>query len=82
MIKKFLGVLFAMATLALIVLAALQADSYESILPEDLFTLSESTQPAVKIAEPATEPAIEPATEQADLVPEADGVDSLSSGVE
>lgn len=78
MIKKFLGVLFAMATLALIVLAALQADSYESILPEDLFTLSESAVPAVKIAEPATEPAIE----QADLVPEADGVDSLSSGVE
>lgn len=63
-----------MATLALIVLAALQADSYESILPEDLFTLSESAVPAVKIAEPATE--------QADLVPEADGVDSLSSGVE
>ena len=46
MIKKFVGVLFTLAVLALIVFVLLGWGSYRSMLPEGLFA-TETAQPAV-----------------------------------
>ncbi len=40
MIKKFIGVVTAIATLALIVMTALGAGTYQTMLPESLFAPS------------------------------------------
>ena len=37
MVKKFIGYIFAMAVIAVIVFTVLSAGNYESMLPEDLF---------------------------------------------
>ena len=41
MIKKIIGILATIAILALIVMTAIGAGSYKSMLPEDLFTKTE-----------------------------------------
>lgn len=43
MIKKFVGVLFTVAVLALLVFVLLGIGSYSSLLPEDLFWAGQAT---------------------------------------
>ncbi len=43
MIKKFVGVLFTVAVLALLVFVLLGMGSYSSLLPEDLFSVGQAT---------------------------------------
>ena len=49
MIKKIIGLLFAVGVVAIIVMTALGAGSYRSLLPEDLFA------PAVQTTAPVEE---------------------------
>ena len=51
MIKKIIGVLAVLAILALIVYTAIGMGTYKSMLPEDMFTISEAVTPEV-IVEP------------------------------
>lgn len=53
MIKKIIGILATIAILALIVITAIGAGSYKSMLPEDLF--SRSVEDVVELAEPSAE---------------------------
>ena len=61
MIKKIIGILATIAILALIVMTAIGAGSYKSMLPEDLF--SRSVEDAVEQAEPLADVAQRPAEE-------------------
>ena len=61
MIKKSIGILATIAILALIVMTAIGAGSYKSMLPEDLFSRSE--EDAVEQAEPLADVAQTPAEE-------------------
>ena len=61
MIKKIIGILATIAILALIVMTAIGAGSYKSMLPEDLF--SRTVDDAVEQAEPSAEVAQPPAEE-------------------
>lgn len=61
MIKKIIGILATIAILALIVMTAIGAGSYKSMLPEDLF--SRSVEDAVEQAEPLADVAEAPAEE-------------------
>ena len=61
MIKKIIGILATIAILALIVMTAIGAGSYKSMLPEDLFSRSE--EDAVEQAEPLADVAQTPAEE-------------------
>lgn len=61
MIKKIIGILATIAILALIVMTAIGAGSYKSMLPEDLF--SRTVEDAVEQAEPSVEVAQTPAEE-------------------
>lgn len=51
MIKRIIGVLFAVAVIAVIAFTAIGAGSYKSMLPEDLF--QREAEPAVEVVEPA-----------------------------
>lgn len=48
MIKKIIGLLFAVGVVAIIVMTALGAGSYKSLLPEDLFASAEQTTAPVE----------------------------------
>lgn len=61
MIKKIIGILATIAILALIVMTAIGAGSYKSMLPEDLF--SRTVEDAVEQAEPSAEAVQTPAEE-------------------
>jgi hypothetical protein len=61
MIKKIIGILATIAILALIVMTAIGAGSYKSMLPEDLF--SRSVEDVVEQAEPSAEAVQTPAEE-------------------
>ena len=61
MIKKIIGILATIAILALIVMTAIGAGSYKSMLPEDLFY--RSVEDVVEQAEPSAEVAQTPAEE-------------------
>lgn len=61
MIKKIIGILATIAILALIVMTAIGAGSYKSMLPEDLF--SRTIEDAVEQAEPLADVAQTPAEE-------------------
>jgi hypothetical protein len=61
MIKKIIGILATIAILALIVMTAIGAGSYKSMLPEDLF--SRTVEDAVEQAEPLADVAETPAEE-------------------
>ena len=61
MIKKIIGILATIAILALIVMTAIGAGSYKSMLPEDLF--SRTVEDAVEQAEPLADVAEVPAEE-------------------
>lgn len=61
MIKKIIGILSTIAILALIVMTAIGAGSYKSMLPEDLF--SRNVEDAVEQAEPSADVAEAPAEE-------------------
>ena len=61
MIKKIIGILATIAILALIVMIAIGAGSYKSMLPEDLF--SRTVEDAVEQAEPSADAAEAPAEE-------------------
>lgn len=61
MIKKIIGILATIAILALIVMTAIGAGSYKSMLPEDLF--SRTVDDAVEQAEPSADVAEAPAEE-------------------
>jgi hypothetical protein len=61
MIKKIIGILATIAILALIVMTAIGAGSYKSMLPEDLF--SRTVEDAVEQAEPSADVAEAPAEE-------------------
>ena len=61
MIKKIIGILATIAILALIVMTAIGAGSYKSMLPDDLF--SRSVEDAVEQAEPSADVAEAPAEE-------------------
>ncbi len=61
MIKKIIGILATIAILALIVMTAIGAGSYKSMLPEDLF--SRSVEDVVEQAEPSADVAEAPAEE-------------------
>jgi hypothetical protein len=61
MIKKIIGILATIAILALIVMTAIGAGSYKSMLPEDLF--SRTVEDAVEQAEPLADVAQTPAEE-------------------
>lgn len=61
MIKKIIGILATIAILALIVMTAIGAGSYKSMLPEDLF--SRTVEDAVEQAEPLADVAEAPAEE-------------------
>lgn len=61
MIKKIIGILATIAILALIVMTAIGAGSYKSMLPEDLF--SRSVEGVVEQAESSAEVAEAPAEE-------------------
>ena len=61
MIKKIIGILATIAILALIVMTAIGAGSYKSMLPEDLF--SRTVEDVVKQAEPLADVSQTPAEE-------------------
>ena len=61
MIKKIIGILATIAILALIVMTAIGAGSYKSMLPEDMF--SRTVEDAVEQAEPLADVAEAPAEE-------------------
>lgn len=61
MIKKIIGILATIAILALIVMTAIGAGSYKSMLPEDLF--SRTVEDAVEQAEPLADVTEAPAEE-------------------
>ena len=61
MIKKIIGILATIAILALIVMTAIGAGSYKSMLPEDLF--SRTVEDVVEQAEPSADVAEAPAEE-------------------
>ena len=61
MIKKIIGILATIAILALIVMTAIGAGSYKSMLPEDLF--SRTVEDVVEQAEPSAEAVQTPAEE-------------------
>lgn len=61
MIKKIIGILATIAILALILMTAIGAGSYKSMLPEDLF--SRSVEDVVEQAEPLADVAEAPAEE-------------------
>ena len=61
MIKKIIGILATIAILALIVMTAIGAGSYKSMLPEDLF--SRTVEDVVEQVEPSAEVAQTPAEE-------------------
>ena len=48
MIKKIIGLLFAVGVVAIIVMTALGAGSYRSLLPEDLFLPAAQTTASVE----------------------------------
>lgn len=48
MIKKIIGLLFAVGVVAIIVMTALGAGSYRSLLPEDLFAPAAQTTASVE----------------------------------
>ena len=50
MIKKIIGVLATLATLAVILFAALNFGNYTSLLPEDLFSGKSSTEAVEEVA--------------------------------
>lgn len=50
MIKKIIGVLATLATLAVILFAALNFGNYTSLLPEDLFSGKSSTEVVEEVA--------------------------------
>lgn len=52
MIKKIIGILAALAIVALVVFTAIGAGTYRSMLPDDLFTADAAESP-----EPPREPA-------------------------
>ncbi|MDO5488026.1 MAG: hypothetical protein Q4F42_06055 [Rikenellaceae bacterium] len=52
MIKKIIGLLFAVGVVAIIVMTALGAGSYRSLLPEDLFSpAAQTTAPVEEVVE-------------------------------
>lgn len=52
MIKKIIGLLFAVGVVAIIVMTALGAGSYKSLLPEDLFSSAvQTTAPVEEVVE-------------------------------
>lgn len=52
MIKKIIGLLFAVGVVAIIVMTALGAGSYKSLLPEDLFApAAQTTAPVEEVVE-------------------------------
>lgn len=52
MIKKIIGLLFAVGVVAIIVMTALGAGSYRSLLPEDLFASArQTTAPVEEVVE-------------------------------
>ena len=56
MVKKFIGYIFTMAVIAVIVFTVLSAGEYKTMLPEDLFskpTLAEEVVPEVEAEEQA-----------------------------
>ncbi len=64
MVKKIIGIIAALAIVALVVMTALGAGSYKSMLPEDLFSGSsqsdmeqvvEQTEATTTDAEPSAE---------------------------
>ena len=61
MIKKIIGILATIAILALIVMTAIGAGSYKSMLPEDLF--SRSVEDVVEQVEPLADVVQTPAEE-------------------
>ena len=50
MIKKIIGLLVTLATLAVILFAALNFGNYTSLLPEDLFSGKSSTEVVEEVA--------------------------------
>ena len=58
MIKKIIGLLFAVGVVAIIVMTVLGAGSYKSLLPEDLFApaVSTATAPIEESVEAEVEP--------------------------
>lgn len=63
MIKKIIGILFAVGVLALIALTALDAGSYRSMLPDSFFSAI-GLAPSQQEANQEVEQAVEQATEQ------------------
>lgn len=59
MIKKIIGVLATLATLAVILFAALNFGNYTSLLPEDLFSGKSSTEVVEEVAPAAGDAAPE-----------------------
>lgn len=66
MIKKIIGVLATLATLAVILFAALNFGNYTSLLPEDLFSGQAVTEAVEEVA-PAAETATPAESESADV---------------
>lgn len=68
MIKKIIGILFAVGVLALIALTALDAGSYRTMLPDSFFSaigLKPSQERVVEqVADQEAEQAVEQVTEQ------------------
>ena len=65
MIKKIIGVLATLATLAVILFAALNFGNYTSLLPEDLFSGQTATEMVEEVA-PAAETATPAESESVD----------------
>ena len=79
MIKKIIGTLFALATVAVMISTIIGSGTYTSMLPNDFFATLSKSQPAIEtpaepIAEPIAEPSAEPA---ADEIP-TESADSLT----
>jgi hypothetical protein len=63
MIKRIIGALFALATIAVIVFVAINVGNYQSLLPADLFSAK-----AVEVASAAESVDVTPADNATDAV--------------
>ena len=83
MIKKIIGTLFAIATVAVMIATIIGSGSYTSMLPDDFVSTLSIPQPAVEApAEPTTDaPAeipAEPTADEAHTEMQAESTDSLT----
>lgn len=58
MIKKIIGIILSLAVVAVMVFALLGAGTYQSMLPDDLFS-AESAETVVESATESAEPVVE-----------------------